>query len=59
MTQEIVDLHQMYVNIANIVYDLSCFLYQGFHDSNEKLFISQCLKITQNVVFHNFASEAS
>ena len=38
MTQEIVDMHQMYVNIANIVYDLSCFLYQGFHDSNEKLF---------------------
>ena len=57
MTQEIVDLHQMYVNIANIVYDLSCFLYQGFHDSNEKL--SQCLKITQKVSFFNFASEAS
>ena len=57
MTQEIVDLHQMYVNIANIVYDLSCFLYQGFHDSNEKLFTM--FKNHSNVSFLNFASEAS
>ena len=39
MTQEIVDFYQMYVNLANIIvhHNLSYFLYQVFHNSEDEL----------------------